>query len=61
MRLGSATRQRSVVLAGVQEVFGTGTMNAGVCFDSKRQQKQMRERQTPEERGGEKKDFLLTA
>lgn len=59
MHLGVASRQRSVVLAGVREVFGLGTMNAEVCFVNKWQQEQTPERQAPEERGG-KKDFLLT-
>lgn len=49
------------MLGGVQEVFGTGTVNAGVCSDSKQQWEQTLERHTAEERGGKRKDFLLTA
>ena len=46
MCLGGAARQRSVVLAGVQVVFGTGTVRAGGCSDSKQHPEQ-----TPERRG----------
>ena len=49
------------MLAGVQEVFGMGTMNAGVCYDSKQEWEQTPERQTAGERGGDEKGFLLTA
>lgn len=31
VQLDGATRKRSVVLARVQEVFGLGTLNGGVC------------------------------
>ena len=61
MCLSGAARQRSVVLAGVREVFGMRTMNAGVCHDSKQQREHAPEKQSPQERGGEKKDFLQAA